>query len=148
MQNTQSVKRIFTFILALLVAAALFGGLVHVVLVATNLSEPATTTVQGLTTQRLWATTASALALASVVIGGLALSRRVSRFGPASRRGGAIVALVVGLIAAVNGGLVLAIANGGPGSGNGVVGGAAALVLGLIALAMGGLALGRSRRSG
>ena len=144
MPNTQSVKRIFTFILALLAAAALFGGLVHAVLVATHLSEPATTTVQGLTTQRLWATTAGALALASVVIGGLALSR----FGPASGRGGAIVALVVGLIAAVNGGLVLAIANGGPGSGNGVVGGAAALVLGLIALPIGGLALGRSRRTG
>ena len=148
MQNTTSVKRIFTFILALLAAAALFGGLVHAVLLATHLSEPATTTVYGLTTQRLWATMAGALALASVAVGGLALSRPAGRFGPVSRRGGAIVALVVGFIAAVNGGLVLALANGGPGTGNGVVGGAAALVLGLIALAIGGLALGRSRRTG
>src|SRR5689334_12288857 len=65
MQNTQSVKRIFTFILALLAAAALFGGLVHVVLVATHLSEPATTTVYGPTTQRFWASAAVVLALAS-----------------------------------------------------------------------------------
>jgi hypothetical protein len=148
MQNTQPVKRIFTFILAILAAAALFGGLVYAVLVAMHLSEPATTTVYGPTTQRLWATTAAALALVSVVIGGLALGRPASRLGTASGRLGAIVALGAGLIAAVNGWLVLVIANGGPGTGNGVVGGAAALVLGLIALSIGGLALGRSRRTG
>src|SRR5215472_15781201 len=96
MQNTQPVKRIFTFILALLAAAALFGGLVHAVLVAVHLSEPATTTVYGLTTQRLWATTAGALALASVVIGWLALFRPASRFGPASGRLGAIGGLALG----------------------------------------------------
>jgi Family of unknown function (DUF6223) len=148
MQNTQPVKRSFTFLLACLTAAALFGGLVYAVLVAMHFSEPATTTVYGPTTQRLWATTAVVLALGSVVIGGLALFRPASRLGTASGRLGAIVALVVGLIAAVNGWLVLAIANGGPGTGNGVVGGAAALVLGIIALAIGGLALGRSRRTG
>jgi hypothetical protein len=147
MQNTQPVKRIFTFLLALLVAVALFGGLVYAVLVAVHLSGPATETVYGPTTQRLWASAAGVLALASVVIGGLALFCPASRFGSASGRGGAIVALVVGLIAAVNGGLVLALANGGPGTGNGVVGGAAALVLGLIALPIGVLALGRSRRT-
>jgi hypothetical protein len=86
------------------------------------------------------------VALAGVVIGGLALARPASRFGTASGRLGAIVALVAGLIAVVNGGLNLAVANGGPGTGNGVVGGAAALVLGLIALALGGLALPRCRR--
>ena len=142
------MKRTLAIILAVLAAAALFGELVYAVLVAAHVSEPATTTVYGLTTQRLWASAAGALALASVVIGGLALGRPAGRFGPASGRGGAIVALVLGLIAAVNGGLVLAIANGGPGTGNGVVGGAAALVLGLIALGIGGLALGRSRRTG
>jgi hypothetical protein len=147
MQNTKSVKRIFTFILALLAAGALFGVLVYAVLVAVHLSGPATETVYGLTTQRLWASTAGGLGLIALVIGGLALGRPVSRFGPASGRIGAIVALVVGLIAAVNGGLVLATANGGPGTGNGVVGGAAALVLGLIALVIGGLVLGRSRRT-
>src|SRR5690348_1539464 len=122
MPNIQPVKRIFTFLLALLAAAALFGGLVHAVLVAVHLSEPATTTVYGPTTQRLWATAASGLGLIALAIGGLALFRPARRFGPASGRGGAIVALVVALIAAVNGGLVLAIANGGPGTGNGVVG--------------------------
>jgi len=134
-------------ILAALAAAALFGGLVYAVLVAAHVSEPAATTVRGLTPRRLWATTAAVLALVGVVIGGLALARPGSRFGTASGRLGAIVALVAGLIAVVNGGLVLAIANGGPGTGNGVVGGAAALVLGLAAVALGGLALSRSRRT-
>ena len=140
------MKRTFTLILAALVAVALFGGLVHVVLVAAHVSQPAATTVHGLTLQRLWATAVAALALVGVVIGGLAVARPNSR--TASGRLGAIVALVAGLTAVVNGGLVLAIANGGPGSGNGVVGGAAALVLGLLAAVLGGLALGRSRPIG
>jgi hypothetical protein len=131
------MKRTFAIILAALAAAALFGGLVHAVLVAAHVSEPAATTVYGLTPRRLWATTVAVLALVGVVIGGLALARPASRFGTASGRLGAIVALVAGLIAVVNGGLNLAIANGGPGTGNGVVGGAAAFVLGLIALALG-----------
>ena len=141
------MKRTFTLILVALAAAALFAGLVHAVLVAAHVSEPAATTVYGLTFRRLWATTVSVLALVGVVIGGLALARPASRFGTASGRLGAIVALVAGLIAVVNGGLVLAIANGGPGSGNGVVGGAGALVLGLVAMALSGLALARTRRS-
>ncbi len=141
------MERTFAIILAAVAAAALFGGLVHAVLVAAHLSEPAATTVHGLTTRRLWAATALVLGLVGVVIGGLATARPARRFGTA-RRVGAVVALVAGPIAGVNGGLVLAIANGGPGTGNGVVGGAAALVLGLIALALGGLALARSRRSG
>ena len=139
------MKRTFAIVLATVAAAALFGGLVHVVLVAAHVSEPAATTVYGLTPRRVWATTVAALALVAVVIGGLALFRSARRIGNHGRRG-AIVALVAGLIALVNGGLNLAIANGGPGSGNGVVGGAAAFVLGLIALAIGGLALSRSRR--
>jgi Family of unknown function (DUF6223) len=139
------MKRTFATILAVLAAVALFGGVVYVVLVAAHVSEPAATTVQGLTPRRLWATTAVVLALAGVVVGGLALARPASRFGAASGRLGAIVALVAGLIAMVNGGLNLAIANGGPGTGNGVVGGAAAFVLGLIGMALGGLALARCR---
>jgi hypothetical protein len=87
------------------------------------------------------------VALAGVVIGGLALARPASRFGTASGRFGAIVALVAGLVAVLNGGLNLAIANGGPGIGNGVVGGAAAFVLGLFALAIGGMALSRCHRT-
>ena len=141
------MKRTFTLILAVPAAATLFAGLVHAVLVAAHVSEPAATTVYGPTPQRIWATTVALVALAGVVIGGLALARPASRFGTASGRFGAIVALVAGLIAAVNGGLNLAVANGGPGTGTGVVGGAAAFVLGLIALALGGLALARCRRT-
>jgi len=142
------MKRTFPIILAALAAAALFGGLVHAVLVAAHVSEPAATTVYGLTLRRLWATTAALLALVGVVIGGLALARSAGRIGTGNGRMGAIVALLAGLIAVVNGGLNLAIAKGGPGTGNGVVGAAVALVLGLIAMALGGLALARSRRTG
>jgi hypothetical protein len=141
------MKRNIAIILAAVAAAALFGGLVHAVLVAAHVSEPAATTVYGLTPRRLWAATVVVLALVGVVIGGLALARPAGRFGTASGRLGAIAALVAGLIAVVNGGLNLAIANAGPGTGNGVVGGAAAFVLGLIALAIGGLALARCRRT-
>ena len=139
------MKRTFALILAALAAAALFGALVHAVLVAAHVSEPAATTVYGLTPRRLWATTAAVLALVGVVIGGLALRRSAGRIGTGNGRMGAIAALMAGLIAAVNGGLNVAIAQGGPGTGNGVVGGAAALVLGLIAMVLGGLALARSR---
>src|SRR5215468_9184069 len=102
------MKRTFPLILAALAAVALFGGLVHAVLVAAGVSEPAATTVYGATPRRLWATTAAVLALVGAVIGGLALARPASRFGTTSV---AIVALVAGLIAAVNGGLNLAVAN-------------------------------------
>jgi hypothetical protein len=141
------MKRTLAIIFAALPAAALFGGLVYAVLVAAHVSEPAATTVYGLTPRRLWASTAAVLALVGVVIGGLALARSASRFGTASGRLGAIVALMAGLMAVVNGLLNLAIANGGPGTGNGVVGGAAAFVLGLIAVALSGLALARCRRT-
>ena len=143
----QGMKRTLTPILAALAAAALFGGLVYVVLLTAHVSEPAATTVHGLTPRRLWATVVVVLALVGVVIGGLALRRSAGRIGTGNGRLWAIVALVAGLIAVVNGGLNLAIAKGGPGAGNGVVGGAAALVLGLIATALGGLALARSRHS-
>jgi hypothetical protein len=138
------MKRTFALLLAVLAAAALFAGLVHAVLVAAHVADPAATTVYGPTTRRIWAAASAVLALTGVVTGGLALARPSGRFGIGSRRFGANVALVAGLIAGVNGGLLVALAKGGPGSGNGVVGGGAALVLGLIALAFGGLALARS----
>jgi hypothetical protein len=143
------MKRTFAIILAALGAVALFASLVYVVLVAAHVSEPAAATVHGLTPRRLWATTIAALALAGVVIGGLALRRPVGHIGNGGRKG-AFAALVLGLIAVLNGGLNLAIASGGPGTGNGVVGAAGALVLGLIALVLGGLVLARTRctRSG
>ena len=137
------MKRTLITILAGAAAAAMFGGLVHAVLVVAHVAEPAATTVSGLTLRRFWATGAAAVALLGVVIGG----RAVARSADATGRLEAMVALAAGLIAMVNGGLNLAMANGGPGSGNGVVGGAAALVLGLIALALGGLAQARLRRT-
>jgi preprotein translocase subunit SecE len=70
----KSMRRTFALILAALAAAALFAGLVHAVLVAAHVSEPAATTVYGLTPRRLWATTVAVLALVGVVIGGLALA--------------------------------------------------------------------------
>ena len=135
------MKRTLVVALAVLAAFGLLAGLVHAVLVAAHLSEPAATTVRGLTSRRLWALLADLLALVGVIVGGLALVR------PASRRLGALAGLAAGLIAGVNGGLVLAVATGGPGSGNGVIGGAGALVLGVVAMALGGLALVRSRRT-
>ena len=141
------MKRTIALILAAMAAIALFAALVHFVLVAAHVSEPAATTVHGLTPRRLWATTVAVLALASAVIGVVALVRRGSRFGTGSGRFGAIVALVLGLIAVVNGAMVVAFSSGGPGSGNGVVGGAGALVLGLIGASLGVIALARSRRS-
>jgi len=142
------MKKTFALSLGALAAAAMFAGLVHAVLVAANVSEPAATTVYGLTPRRLWATTAVGLALVGVVIGGLTVARSAGRIRIRNRRMGAIVALGAGLIAGVNGGLNLAMATGGPGTGNGVVGGAVAVVLGLMAMALGGLALARSRRVG
>ena len=141
------MKRTFTFTLAALAAAALFGGLVYAALVVAHVSEPAATTVYGLTPRRFWATAAAALALVGVIVGAVALRRSAGRNGPGNGRLWAIAALAAGLIALVNGGLNLALATGGPGTGNGVVGGAAALVLGLIGMALGGLALARSRRT-
>jgi hypothetical protein len=140
------MKRTFTFVLAALAAAALFAGLVHMVLVTAHVAEPAATTVYGLTPRRFWATAAAGVALVGVVIGVLAM-RPSGHVRTGGGRLAAIAALAAGLIALVNGGLNLAMATGGPGTGNGVVGGAAALVLGLIAMALGGVVLTRSRRA-
>lgn len=58
------MKRTFAIILVALAATALFAGLVHAILVAAHVSEPAATTVYGLTLRRLWATIAVVLGLA------------------------------------------------------------------------------------
>ena len=112
-----------------------------------QVSEPAATTVYGLTPRRLWATTVALLAVAGVIIGGLALRRSDGRADTRSGRSRATVALATGLIAVIGGGLNVASATGGPGTGNGVVGGAAALVLGSVATVLGGVAISRSRRT-
>jgi hypothetical protein len=127
-------------------AAALFGGF--------GLASPATAHISAqsapvdaytLTPGRLLGTVAALVALAGVVVGGLALARPAGRIGNGKR--GAIVALVTGLAGMVIGGLVVAAAEGGPGTGYGIVGGFAALAIGLIATILGWLALGRSRRT-
>ena len=135
------MKRTIVLVLAVVAAGAVFAGLVHAVLVAANVSEPAATTVYGPTARRLWATGAALLTLVGAGVGGLALAR------PGKRIGIAVGAILAGVVGAINGGLNLALANGGPGTGNGVVGGAAAVVLGLIAVAIGSLAVARSRRT-
>ncbi|MER7503911.1 DUF6223 family protein [Nonomuraea pusilla] len=97
------------------------------------------------TSGRSWAAVAALLALAGVVVGGLALARSRRRAGAGGR--GAVVALAAGLAGTVIGGLVVAAAEGGPGTGYGIVGGVVALSVGLVALLLGGLALARSRRT-
>src|SRR5262245_41991887 len=97
MKGTKPMNRTFVLILAALAAAALFAGLVHAVLVVAHVSEPAATTVYGLTPRRLWATTAAVLALVGVVIAGLALTRPASRFGLASAPRGFPLGTIVAL---------------------------------------------------
>ena len=96
-----------------------------------------------LTAGRFWSLVAALLALAGVVVGGLALARPASRIGTGPR--GASAALAAGLAGVIIGGLVVAGADGGPGSGSGIVGGFLAVVIGLIGTALGGTALGRCR---
>jgi hypothetical protein len=134
------MKRTFVTVIASLVAAVLFVILVHGVLVAAHRSDPAATTVHGVTVRRVWATTAVALGVASIIAGSMALVRATRGIGNRGRNG-AMTGMAAGILAAVNGGLNLAIASGGPGSGNGVVGGAIALVLGTIGIGLCGMAL-------
>jgi len=146
-QGEAFMKRTLGIVVAIATAAAVFAGLVHAVLVVGHVSEPAVTTVYGLTLRRLWATTAAGLALLGLIAGGISLARPVSRLASGSAPFEAIIAIAAGVVAALNGALNVAVATGGPGTGNGVVGGAAALVLGLAAAGTGWIALARSRRN-
>src|SRR5262249_39090328 len=92
----KSMKRTFALILAVVAAAAVWGGRVHAGRGAAQVPERAATRVYGLTPGRLWAPAVTVLALAGVVIGGLALARPASRFGIAWGRLGAIAALAAG----------------------------------------------------
>lgn len=139
------MRRVVTAVVAGAAAVALFGVLVHAVLVAAQVSEPAAVTVHGVTARRLWATAVVVLALVGVGSGALARVRLRGQAGLAAARRAALVALGAGLVALVNGALNLTLATGGPGTGNGVVGGAVAVVLGSAAVALGALALGRRR---
>jgi len=133
-----NVKRTFTYLIVAVVAIALYFGLVHLVLMAANVSKSAPSTVYGLTSKRQFALVALGMALISVVFGWRAFRKSASRTS--------ILAIITGLIAVIGGGLNLITANGGPGSGNGVLGSAQALVLGLTGMFLGGLTLVRFRR--
>ncbi|WP_319459366.1 DUF6223 family protein [Micromonospora sp. RTP1Z1] len=129
-------------------AAALLGGFGLAKPAAAHVSaQSAAVDAYTLTTGRLVGTVAALVALAGVVVGGLALARSAGRIGEGNGRRGATVALVAGLTGMVIGGLVVAAAEGGPGTGYGIVGGFVALVIGLIAAVLGWLALARSRRT-
>jgi hypothetical protein len=129
-------------------AAALLGGFGLATPAAAHVSaQSVAVDAYTLTTGRLVGAVAALVALAGVVVGGLALARSAGRIGNGSGEKGAIVALVAGLTGMVIGGLVVAAAEGGPGTGYGIVGGFAALVIGLIATVLGWLALARSRRT-
>ncbi|MDF6043797.1 DUF6223 family protein [Streptomyces sp. JH14] len=109
--------------------------------------QPLAADAYDLTTGRLVGTAAALVALAGVVIGGLALAR-AGRIGNGNGHGkrGPLAALVAGPIGMAVGAVNLAVADGGPGTGNGVLGGALALVLGLIATVLGRLSLVRTGR--
>jgi len=141
-----NVKRTFIYIIAALAAIALYFGLVHLVLMAANVSKSAPSTVYGLTSKRQFALLALGMALMSVVFGWRAFRKSANHISVLNRNNGAIVAIVTGLMAVIGGGLNLATANGGPGSGNGVLGSAQALVLGLTGVLLSGLAIIRFRR--
>lgn len=94
-----------------------------------------------LTADRSVATVAAFVALAGLVVGGLAVAGRLRR-----HRGAApVVALVAGAVGLVVGGLVVVTADGGPGTGNGIVGGFAAVGFGAAAVLLGGVARARRR---
>ena len=141
-----NVKRTFTYIIVALAAIALYFGLVHLVLMAANVSKSAPSTVYGLTSKRQFALVALGMALISVVLGWWVFRKSARHISIPNSKKGSIVAIVTGLMAVIGGGLSLATANGGPGSGNGVLGSAQALVLGLTGMFLGGLAIVRFRR--
>jgi hypothetical protein len=107
------------------------------VLAAHALTEP---TVYGWTPGRVAGSAAALVALAGVIIGGIAIARPGNPFR-------ATVALAGGLTGIVGGGLVVALAKGGPGAGYGIVGGYVAIAIGLIATILGWMARARSRRT-
>ncbi|MEV6811579.1 DUF6223 family protein [Micromonospora sp. NPDC051296] len=125
-------------------AGTLLGGAPAAAYVS---AEPVAASVYTMSAGRLGASVAAVLALAGVVIGGLALARPASRIGTGSGRRGATMALVAGLIGIALGGLVVATSDSGIGTGNGRGGAYVALAVGLIAVVLGGLALVRSRRT-
>lgn len=143
--NSSEVRKPARQVLAVLGAALLGGFGLASPAAARATAQRTAVDADTLTTGRLVGTVAVLVALAGVIIGGLAVARPASRTG--TGRLGATLALSAGLTGMVIGGLVVAAAEGGPGTGYGIVGGFAALGVGLIAVLLGGLALARSRRT-
>jgi uncharacterized membrane protein len=141
-----NIKRTFTYILVTLAAIALYFGLVHLILMAANVSKSAPSTVYGLTSKRQFALVTLGLGLLSVIFGWLTFRKSTRHTPIRNGKSWPVVAIVAGLIAVIGGVINLATANGGPGSGNGVLGSAQALVLGLTGMILGGLAIVRFRR--
>jgi uncharacterized membrane protein len=141
-----NIKRTFSYILVTIAVIALYFGLVHLILMAANVSKSAPSTVYGLTSKRQFALVALGLALLSVIFGWRTFRKSASHTSTLNGKIWPIVAIITGLIAVIGGVLNLATANGGPGSGNGVLGSAQALVLGLTGMLLGGLAIVRFRR--
>jgi Family of unknown function (DUF6223) len=141
-----NIKRTFIYIIVAIASIALYLGLVHLVLMAANVSKSAPSVVNGLTSKRQFALVALGMGLISVIFGGRAFRKSASQVSVIKGKRGQIVAIVTGLMAVIGGGWSLATANGGPGSGNGVLGSAQALVLGLAGILLGGLAMARFRR--
>jgi uncharacterized membrane protein len=141
-----NIKRTFTYILVTIAVIALYFGLVHLILIAANVSKSAPSTVYGLTSKRQFALVAMGLGLLSVIFGWRTFRKSASHTSILNGRRWPIVAIVTGLMAVIGGVLNLANANGGPGSGNGVLGSAQALVLGLTGMLLGGWAIVRFRR--
>jgi hypothetical protein len=84
-----------------------------------------------------------AVALISVVIGGMAVARSIG----AKRRSWGIVALIAGLLGVLLSALHLVSATGAIGTGSGKLGAIVALVVGLIGAGLGRLAIVRARRT-
>jgi len=141
-----NVKRTFIYIIVAVAAIALYFGLVHLVLMAANVSKSAPSTVYGLTSKRQFALVALGLGLLSVIFGWRTFRKSARHTSILSGKSWPIVAIVTGLMAVIGSVLNLATANGGPGSGNGVLGSAQALVLGLTGTLLGGMSIVRFRR--
>ena len=141
-----NIKRVFTYILVTIAVIALYFGLVHLILMAANVSKSAPSTVYGLTSKRQFALVALGLGLLSVIFGWRTFRTSSRHTSIRNEKSWPMVAIVTGLIAVIGGVVNLATANGGPGSGNGVLGSAQALVLGLTGMVLGVLAIVRFRR--
>jgi hypothetical protein len=119
----------------------------HPLAAAATLAQSSGVDAHTVTSGRLMGTTAALVAMAGVIIGGLALARSGGLNRNVNGRRGGIVALGAGLTGLAIGGFVVAVAEGGPGTGAGIVGGFVAIAAGLIAVVLGGLALTRSPRT-